>query len=391
MASTSWYDDDEDRFEEGRSLTNKQAVQMFVNTKSDLGEIGTKTVEDYTGKLSMVMSICEDNLGIPKYHWQMMNCKIMDRLVIWMRQQPKEDNNGVPTNKRRFSDYTILRYVVVTRMMYTWMFQKTLIEHNKLEKYKNPEVAEQTGVGGGETATREEFDGLIKGLWEYYESSLCLNGMKSRKRGQKERSLHAYRNQAMILFMACTMLRPVTVCALRLSQLNVREDGTAWLEVEVVQNKNRTKHRVEIDKETVGAYKAYQRLRNLQRFPSGDQGWLFAKETESKRGIQQIHSGRWTRNFGRILEFAQSKGYIAPDRHLTPYSLKRYAYQENFEFSVQAAMMQANHKSGLGIVKHYVRDKSRAEIERQAKVQAEAQRRVALNQSAVTAISSVRL
>jgi len=399
MGKMLWEDDaDENRYEEGAQLTNEQALYLYIEYKTMVKNVGPRAEEGYGGKISAINKICAEELRIADWNWQLMRPKVMDRVIVWMRKEPKRDKNGdlvldsSGRKQRKYSDTSILRYVVVAKGFYSWLADQKLVGRNLLEGFKNPTVSKEHGVGGGATATFEEFNTLIKATWEYYESPLAERGMRG-KRGYRERRLHALRNQAMIMFLAATERRPAEMCRIKRSQVRRLEDGRGVLSLGKSQTKNKKEDTVYIDSLTMDAIDAYQEMRDKQRFPSGDQGWLFCMEAEHPRtGNQAIASGRWSIIFRRIFQFAKSKGYVAADRKLTPYSLKRFAYTETIEKSIMAAMAQAGHTSGIGIAAHYVRDKSRSQLERGQKVLQEVLRRIALDQVGLTNnLTSVRL
>ena len=151
------------------------------------------------------------------------------------------------------------------------------------------------------------------------------------------------RDQLFTLILADTAIRPVEATRILMDQVKSDDLGT-YVVLSKFQTKNGQGRKIYLSKTTVDLalspflkWRAAHKVNSPFPLPQGNSD-------------KPLDAAKWSRQFQKKVAYAQARDYIPADKHITPYSLKRYAVAAIDRVSVSASRAITGHVGESNVV-----------------------------------------
>ena len=352
----SWGEEEVTRYDEAAKMSAIELIKLFLESLLEKGRT-KKYIEDTRRNLTNIF-VPAEAAGTRMQNW--------GRNAMKARIAARRDAG--------LSDQTVRQDVVCAKVLLHWLYKERLFPKDLLEGFELPTINEE--IADKTAATKDDLDGWIKACREYYRDA-AVHGKKAIEHGYTEG--FRLRDTLIACTLADTAIRPVELMRVKVNQVKADADGT-YIELLAKQTKTKTARKVYLSPDTVAyALNPWLEFRAKIKFATPDQGYLVCTRVEDANGNQDMSAASFSRQFRRKVTYAKKKGYIAQDKKITPYSLKRYSVETMDRVNVRAAMSITGHsvKGGLAVHGRYNKDVDVATLTQMDRAQEEAQTRIA--------------
>ena len=211
------------------------------------------------------------------------------------------------------------------------MYNEKFFPKDLLEGFELPQVKEE--VTDKTAAAKEDIDGWLRANNEYYGDPKLMGKEAVAKKLTEGFRL---RDQLFVLILADTAIRPVEATRILMDQVQSDDLGT-YIVLTKFQTKNGHGRKIYLSKTTVElALKPFLNWRTAHKVNSP---YLLPQGNSDR----PLDASKWRRQFQKKVNYAQKREYMPPDKHITPYSLKRYAVAAMDRVSVAASRAITGH------------------------------------------------